>query len=100
MNKEIINGARTFAEFHPSAEPDVKAKMNKMNPKVRMEIPMMSTRFILENCVSFFDSSAPAVGMRNVVRSEMGIARHEFNQKIHGQLANWTNRAPMITPRT
>lgn len=39
---EIISGARTLADFHPSAEPDVKAYMNRTKAIVIVETPMTS----------------------------------------------------------
>ena len=97
---EIINGARTTADFHPSVEPDVKANINSINALVRMLTPMTSTCFAFIASGSSEEASPAEFGMRGIHAIAIGIATMAFNQKIQLQLVNCTSSAPIIRPET
>lgn len=79
INMEMTSGTRTVADFHPSVDPLVSAKMNRMKAAVRVETPKTSRCFTFAIPVSFIEPSVDEWdGMRNMVVIAMGMARMEL----------------------
>src|ERR1700761_720845 len=92
---ETMSGARTTAELHPSVDPEVKAKMKRINALVSMLTPITSTRFALRG-----SSTCSGEGIKKRHAVAMGIARMVLSQNIHDHDAYCTRSAPMIRPET
>lgn len=108
----------TIAEPQPDEEPDVTAKMNKINAAgeyknevnarcqerphvpVSIDTPTMSRLFQRALLVSSIPESRLGFGTRKMHSMPMGIATSATNQKTHDQFANCTKIAPMMRPLT
>lgn len=91
MTREMIRGTRTYAVPHPTVEPDVTAKMNRMTAARRMT-PATSNATCL-------DLSLFVVGIKKTHIAATPIPTMATNQKIQLHPAYWRSTAPTSIPR-